>query len=317
MDLMIGSEFVPRRVSVIMPFLDTREVFLSEAVESVRRQTYDNWELILIDDGSKAVISQFARNIAETSSGRIIYLEHHGHRNLGISASRNLGLSAAKGEYVAFLDSDDVWDDDQLNEQLQIFAEQPDAAMLYGNTLYWRSWVGETERSGEDFQFELGVETPRLFQPPDLLQSMLEGRAISPCMTSIVVRRNVFAEGCVFEAAFPRHYEDQVFIAKVLARHPAYVVDRRWGRYRQHTDATTADGDNTEIAQSWRVTYLNWLSGSLSEVGLRGTSVWRALSRETWLTKHASAGRLVRRFRALYRFLAGRFSRLVSIAGIG
>jgi glycosyltransferase involved in cell wall biosynthesis len=312
---MTGSVIVPGRVSVIMPFLNPREAFLSEAIESVRRQTHANWELMLVDDGSQVEISQFAERIAEASSGRIMYLEHPGHKNLGISASRNLGLSVATGEYVAFLDSDDVWDDEQLEEQLHILAEQPDAMMLYGNTVYWRSWAGGAEVAGDDFQFGLGVAAPRLFQPPDLLQSMLEGRAISPCMTSIVVRRKVFDEGCEFEAAFPRHYEDQVFIAKVLAQYPAYVTDRCWGKYRQHANATTADGDDTEIAQSWRIAYLDWMSGYLTEMGMQGTPVWQALRRESWLTHHTFAGRLVRRVRALYRFLVGRFLRFSSAAG--
>lgn len=300
---MTGTEIIPERVSVIMPFLDPRESFLSEAIESVRRQTYANWELVLIDDGSRAAISEFAKSIAEASSGRIVYVDHPGHRNLGISASRNLGLSVATGEYMAFLDSDDVWDDCQLEEQLHFFCEQPDAAMLYGNTLYWRSWSGVENAASEDFQFGLGVDAPCLFQPPDLLRSMLEGRAISPCMTSLVVRRRVFGEGCEFEPAFPRHYEDQVFIAKVLARYPAYVVDRCWGKYRQHEDATTAAGDNTELARFWRLAYLDWLSEYLTDTGLRGTPVWRAFRREAWLTRHAIAGRAVRRVRGVYRFL--------------
>jgi glycosyltransferase involved in cell wall biosynthesis len=303
---MTGNTNKPGRVSVIMPFLNPRESFLSESIESVRRQTYSNWELILVDDGSQPEIGQFAESIAEASLGRIVYLEHPEHRNLGISASRNLGLSAATGEFVAFLDSDDVWDDEQLEEQLQILTEHPDTIMLYGNTVYWRSWSGGAEATGEDFQFGLGVDTPCLFQAPDLLQSMLEGRAISPCMTSIIVRRKVFFEGCMFEAAFPKHYEDQVFIAKVLARYPAYVVDRCWGKYRQHANATTADGDDTAIARSWRIKYLEWLSGHLTEIGLRGTPVWRALRREIWLTRHRVAGRAVRRFRGLYRFLVNR-----------
>lgn len=312
---MAESESKAGRVSVIMPFFNTRKEFFIEAVESVKRQTYNDWELILIDDGSIGAISKLACDFSERSSGRIIYLQHQEHRNLGISASRNLGLSIARGEYVAFLDSDDVWSDSQLEEQLIILTEQPTAVMLYGNTVYWRSWSQGSDEANADFQYGLGVDAPHLFQPPELLKLMLEGRAISPCMTSIIVRRNVFSEGCLFEAAFPRHYEDQVFIAKVLARYPVFVVNRCWGKYRQHAGSVTADRDAAEVEISWRLKYLDWLSSHLSQIGLRDTPVWKALLRETWLTQNRYTSRLCRRIRGLYRFLADRLSRAFAVPG--
>jgi glycosyltransferase involved in cell wall biosynthesis len=95
-------------VSVIIIFLD-EERFIQEAIESVFAQTYSHWELLLVDDGSKDASTQIARRCAETNPGRVRYLEHEDHRNRGMSASRNLGLQHAKGDFIAFLDADDVW----------------------------------------------------------------------------------------------------------------------------------------------------------------------------------------------------------------
>jgi glycosyltransferase involved in cell wall biosynthesis len=95
-------------VSVIVCFLN-EERFLAEAVESVLGQSFTDWELILVDDGSTDGSSAIARGLAATSPDRIACIDHADHRNLGLSASRNAGLSHARGRYVAFLDADDAW----------------------------------------------------------------------------------------------------------------------------------------------------------------------------------------------------------------
>src|ERR687889_2435319 len=90
-------------VSSIIIFLN-RERFIQEAIESVFAQTYDNWELLLVDDGSTDGSTQIALRYAERYPEKVRYLEHPGHQNSGMSASRNLGIRYAKGEYIAFLD---------------------------------------------------------------------------------------------------------------------------------------------------------------------------------------------------------------------
>ena len=70
---------------------------------------FDDWELILVDDGSTDASTAMAKAWAASDPARIRYIEHDGHENLGMSASRNLGVAVARGRYVAFLDCDDVW----------------------------------------------------------------------------------------------------------------------------------------------------------------------------------------------------------------
>src|SRR5919199_4729628 len=95
-------------ISVIIIFLN-EEKFIQEAIESVFAQTYDRWELLLVDDGSTDDSTRIALQYAAQFPDKVRYLEHPDHLNRGASASRNLGISHANGDILAFLDSDDVW----------------------------------------------------------------------------------------------------------------------------------------------------------------------------------------------------------------
>ena len=95
-------------VSVMIIFLN-EERFLEEAIASVLAQSYSDWELLLVYYGSSDRSSHIAADWAARMPDRIRYLQHDSHANLGMSASRNLGLREATGHYIAFLDADDVW----------------------------------------------------------------------------------------------------------------------------------------------------------------------------------------------------------------
>lgn len=105
-ELMLGA----KKVSVIIPFYD-RGDWLSEAVESVLKQSYKNFEIIVINDGSKEDLTEFCR----TYQGKIKYIYKD---NGGPGAARNLGIEKATGEYISFLDSDDLWCEDKLEKQV-------------------------------------------------------------------------------------------------------------------------------------------------------------------------------------------------------
>jgi glycosyltransferase involved in cell wall biosynthesis len=126
-------------VSVIIIFLNT-EKYLGEAIESVIAQTYEDWEILLVDDGSTDRSAEIAQHYTRLRPDQIQYLCHPGHSNLGKGASRNLGIQHAKGDYLAFLDADDVWLPQKLKEQVPVFDKHAEAGMVYGQTLYWYSW---------------------------------------------------------------------------------------------------------------------------------------------------------------------------------
>jgi teichuronic acid biosynthesis glycosyltransferase TuaG len=116
-------------ISVIMPVYNAGK-FIDEAVESVVSQSYANWELLLIDDGSNDGSIDILREWSN-KDGRISILQHPNGINKGVSSSRNMGLKYAKGEWVAFLDADDVWMPEKLQKQFEKIMEINDSKLYF------------------------------------------------------------------------------------------------------------------------------------------------------------------------------------------
>ena len=165
-------------VSCIIIFLNAEQYF-AEAIDSVLAQTYSNWELLLVDDGSQDSSTDIARSYANHHPESIFYLQHMDHKNLGMSASRNLGIEHSKGEYIAFLDADDIWLDSKLKEQVDIICAYPEAGMVYGRALLWYSWLESNNNSSSlcvDHTIALGVEPNQLVMPPRILPGYAHGQ---------------------------------------------------------------------------------------------------------------------------------------------
>lgn len=115
-------------VSVVVPTFN-RANLLPEAVDSVRQQTFESWELLVVDDGSsdgtEAVMKRFL------DDPRINYLRQD---NRGQAAARNAGINSARGDLVAFLDSDNRWLPHKLAAQVAFMGENPNTDVLYGET---------------------------------------------------------------------------------------------------------------------------------------------------------------------------------------
>ncbi len=120
------------KVSVIMPAYN-RERFIAESIRSVLAQSFEDYELIIIDDGSTDKTTEKASGFGHDPRIRIIKNE----KNLGIAATRNRALSLARAPYIAPLDSDDVWlDREKLRKQVEFLDENPDYAMLGGGIMH-------------------------------------------------------------------------------------------------------------------------------------------------------------------------------------
>jgi glycosyltransferase involved in cell wall biosynthesis len=272
-------------VSVIIIFLNA-EKFMEEAIASVLAQTYDNWELLLVDDGSTDASTQIAQRYVTQYPEKVYYLEHSCHQNRGKGASRNLGIRHAKGKYIAFLDADDIWLPLKLEQQVAILEKQPEAGMLYGDTKYWYSWTGNPEDVQRDFVPKLGVQLNILIKPPKLLPLYLRGKAAVPCTCSILVRREVVEEVGGFEEAFQgiyNVYEDQAFYAKVCLKTAVLASNTCWDGYRQHPDASVAVARKSNQEYYARQFFLKWLEDYLSQNRIKDVEVQQALQKEIWL----------------------------------
>ena len=122
-------------VSVIMPVLN-QEAWLGAAIDSVRSQRLTDWELLIVDDGSTDSSRAVAEHYVGQDSARIRLLPAAGNRH-GAAAARNAAMAEARGRYVAFLDADDLYFTEKLAEEVRMLDSAPEAAMLYGPSL-WR-----------------------------------------------------------------------------------------------------------------------------------------------------------------------------------
>lgn len=268
-------------VSVVVPFFNAAR-FFRETVESVIGQTYDDWELLLIDDGSTDASTQMARDWA-AEHDRICYLEHPGHENRGASMTRNLGIKEARGEFIAFLDADDIWLPEKLERQVEIMSRHPEAAVVFGGTKYWYSWSDAGQGSQADREIPLGIPADCVFHPPELLEGMLSGRTSVPCTCAILVRKDK-AEGVGnMEESFPSLFDDQVFYAKLFLAYPVYVYSVCDNLYRQHPDSMCARTSQTSAEVLAHQKFLDWVAGYLRQRSVEDMELWRALARKEWL----------------------------------
>ena len=288
------------RVTVSTPFLNA-DKFLGEAIESVFAQTFTDWELLLVDDGSSDGSTEMAKRWARLFPSKVRYIDHPGHKNRGISASHNLAVSEAAGEYIAFLDADDVWLPGKLERQLSLLERQTRAMMLYGQTQYWYSWTGNAEDATRDLLIEPGVEPGTIIEPPSLLIRLLRQEVPVPCPSDVMVRRAaIFAAGG-FEESFRRIFTDQAFYAKLCLRFPVLVAGESWSRYRRHSESAVAVMRSKGQLRAARLDYLRWLDGYVRSQGIEDRELRRALRLARLNCEHPELDRLRRDFQ--YRAL--------------
>ena len=274
-------------VSAITIFLN-EEVFLEEAIQSVLAQSYGRWELLLVDDGSTDASPEIARRYAAAYPDQVRYLEHPGHQNRGMSATRNLGLRHARGAYVAFLDGDDVWFPEKLETQVALLEAHPEVGMVCGVTERWYSWADAAKRDHHSIvgsqlntPSPLPVGTP--IQPPHLLIQLYPlGRGVSPTISSFLVRREVVEQVNDFEAAFRGLYEDQAFMTKVYLHTPVLLTRTPSDRYRQHPESCVYTTKQLGRYNAARETFLRWLGRYLDEHGVQDAVVRRAFRHAWW-----------------------------------
>lgn len=265
-------------VSVIMPFLD-EERFIREAIDSVLRQPFGDWELLLVDDGSTDGSSAIAQGFSAQQPSKIRYLNHPGHVNKGSSASRNLALAHARGNYIAQLDADDVWLESKLATQVPQLDQAPDVGMLYCTTRYWYSWTRDTADLHRDSLYQ-PVQSDTVYDPPRLLKDFLVGKTLMPCVGSTLVRREALVACGGWDDSFRNLYDDQVLFAKLCLSTRIMVRPECHDLYRQHEDSTCAIGYRTDGEAKARYHFHEWLADYLASHPLCDGELWSTVERK-------------------------------------
>jgi glycosyltransferase involved in cell wall biosynthesis len=280
-------------VSVIMPFLNL-ERYIEESIRSVVQQSRSDWELLLVDDGSRDASRSIAERFAEEDP-RIRVLWHPDGGSRGASAARNLGVREARGRYVTFLDADDVWCNQKLADHLSILERTPDAVMLYANTRFWFSWTGDPGDRSRDHLPDLGVPVGELISGRDVLSLWLRGLAAPPCTCAAFIRREAVEAVGGWEESFRYVYTDQAFFSKIMLSGDVVVADGCLDWYRQHSASSVQVAARSGELAKAHERFLRWLLEHLAAAGESSSPLSRVIQNELhWLARPAWQRRLRR-----------------------
>jgi glycosyltransferase involved in cell wall biosynthesis len=281
---MIGKPLV----SAIIIFWN-EERFLEEAIESVFAQTYDHWELLLVDDGSSDRSSEIARRCSEQYPDKVRYMEHQEHENRGMSASRNLGVRSARGRYISYLDGDDVWLPNKLEEQVAIMESHPTADMVLAPLQMWFSWTGNRQDRHLDQPYGVGKNgkhpySDTLVDPPRLLALFLRYEQYIP--SGFLAKRDVMLQIGEYEERFRDAYSDAVALVKICLQSPVFVSSKRWYLYRKHAASSTylsrLHGKEDEEQQI----YLNWVAAYFNQQRVQDPELRTILRKMLFRCRH-------------------------------
>ena len=193
------------KVSVIIPTYN-RLPMLKEAVQSVLAQDFEDFELIVVDDGSTDGTSEEM----EQYGGRVKVIEHT--ENRGVSAARNRGILHAKGKHIAFLDSDDLWVKGKLKIQVAFLDDNPHYPLCYTDEI----WIRRGKR--------VNPMKKHAKYSGWIFEKCLPLCIISP--SSAMMRRNLFSKVGLFDEALPV-CEDYDFWLRVSIRFPIFFINKK------------------------------------------------------------------------------------------
>lgn len=205
-------------ISVMMPTYNNGK-YIKQAIESIYAQNYNNIEIIVIDDGSTDNTKEILKQYKDI---KYFYIEHK-----GISFARNLALENSKGEYIAFLDSDDYWLPDKLNIQMQYLKNHPDCKIVF--TKYKNIFEKEELKKNKRAMHEKAIE--------DSFQQYLP---------STVLKKELFYKYGFFDEKFSG-IEDAEFIYRISMKgiNIKHYIDKVFYIRRIHGNNITLQQNRT------------------------------------------------------------------------
>ena len=223
-----GKSLPIPKVSVVIPTYDRIET-LPRSLDSVINQTFSDWELIVVDDGSTDGTDEMV--LRDYPDVRL-----HRQENAGVSAARNAGVALTAGEWIAFLDSDDAWLPEKLERQLSALANEPELRLSHTDEI----WI----RNGK-----------RVNQPKEYAKSggSIYRRCLPLCCvcpSSVLLRRDLFDEIGGFDETLAV-CEDYDLWLRITAREPVHYLDealvRKYGGHEDQLSTTTWGMDRYRI----------------------------------------------------------------------
>lgn len=217
-------------VSVITPAYNAA-LYISDTINSVINQTFSDWEMIIVDDCSDDDTYKIANDYVQKDS-RIKLIRHE--KNAGAAAARNTALSYATGEYIAFLDGDDLWKPEKLSTQLS-FMKKNNYAFTYTR---YQMFYSKTGKLGKI------ISVPPKMEYSDIYKNTAIG-----CLT-VMINRKVTGD---FQMPPLKHAEDQCTWQTVLKRgFKAYGLEENLSLYRISSNSLTANKSKA-VKRQWKM----------------------------------------------------------------
>ena len=275
-------------VSVIVIYHNEAE-FISEAVASVVSQTYKHWELILVDDASSDNSTESAMEVLAEDRHSVRVIKTSSDRTcVGMSKARNFGLAAATGDFIAFLDGDDVWLPYKLSEQVILLKSNQHAEAVYGRTTIWLEWEeSKSKEVVEDYYYSLGVAADKIYHPPALCRLLIENKWQSPTTCNVMYRASFFQKYGGFDDRYLSTFEDQIVYFKLFLNCPVFVSSRVWAKYRQHVDSSSTEFTNSSL-RAQILARLNLIQWSLEYIQLNRSTLPDGMERINALLRQES-----------------------------
>ncbi|AKG21004.1 glycosyltransferase family 2 protein [Calothrix sp. 336/3] len=200
------------KVSVVIPAYNAM-AHLPETLESILRQTFTDFEVLIINDGSSDQIIPWTKKITDSRVKLI------SQANQGVSVARNTGINYAQGDYVAFIDADDLWEATKLEQQVQYMETHPEVGLCH-------TWLFLINEQSQPTGRVLGTEITG-----NIWQQLLEKNVIA--CSSTFVRRNCFRDVGSFDRNL-RVAEDWDMWLRIAAKYPIGVIKEPLVSYRLH-----------------------------------------------------------------------------------
>lgn len=291
------------------------ERFLEETITSVIHQDYKNWELLLVDDGSTNRSTDIAKKYAAENPGKIYYYDHEEHKNLGVCATRNLGVEKANGNLIAFLDADDYFLPQKLSKQVGYFLKYPDIGMVAEASDYWYDWQNANI---ENQTIRVGGVNDKVIHPPQLLYDLYPlSSGDAPCPCSLMIKKDVIQRVGGFETAFKKEYqlyEDQAFLVKIYLSEKVYISSDSNNLYRQRPDSVVYRVHGSGQYHKVRKYFLKWLEAYLKQQGYNDEKIFNLMKQSLkpyrWPLLYQ-----IKNFdpSKIYHFLRGKFTLLMNL----
>jgi len=272
-------------VSIILPTFG-RLQYLRSTVASVYRQTLQDWELIVADDGSDAETQAYLRTLEADSRVTLLWLTHTGSPAI----VRNAALRAARGEYVAFLDSDDLWAPEKLSRQVALLRSRPMCGWCY-------TAISHIDGSGQTLTEP--VFGPWLPCEGAVFERLVTGPVVIRT-PSVLAARELVARAGGFDEAIRSGEDYDLWLRLALVSDVALLDDEPLVQVRRHEANYTG---NWEIAFTGRDHTLEKLQGAVDTDRRMLLRTERTRNALILAARHASLGNSAQMLSALFRAL--------------